>query len=135
MKKINGFAKKLVNRLKREGFTVQYYHARSTNSVYLKLDYGMSHSVRISDHKGKKHLKYRYNFAFTANSLRKVKTKKGELQYFSPFSKMNEMVNIMKGEKERLIKHIGEEKYQEGMLLQYVINEGKPGFWSNYKIL
>lgn len=43
------------------GFKVQRYDATSTDSVYLKLDYGVCHSIRISGHEGKQHLKYRYN--------------------------------------------------------------------------
>ena len=35
--------------------------AYSTNSIYLKFDYGIVNSLRISDHEGKKHLSYRYN--------------------------------------------------------------------------
>ena len=41
-----------------KGFIVQRYDSVTTNSIYLKLDYGMCNSIRISDHKGKKHLSY-----------------------------------------------------------------------------
>lgn len=37
------------------------YDSYSTKSIYLKLDYGAMNSIRISDHEGKKHLKYKYN--------------------------------------------------------------------------
>ena len=40
---------------------IHRYDAYSTNSVYLKFDYGVGNSLRISDHKGKKHLAYRFN--------------------------------------------------------------------------
>ena len=43
------------------GFIVHRYDAYSTSSVYLKMDYGACHSIRIGDHRGKPHLKYRYN--------------------------------------------------------------------------
>ena len=33
------------------GFKIQRYNAYSTNSIYLKLDYGVCNSIRISDHK------------------------------------------------------------------------------------
>ena len=134
MKEVNRFAKELVDKLKKEGFTIQYYHARSTNSVYLKLDYGLAHSVRISDHKGKKHLKYRYNFAITTNRINKVPTKNG-WRYFSPFHKVDDMVEIIKEERDRKIEVMGKEKYEENMLLEYVMNNGTPGFWSNYKFV
>lgn len=39
---------------------VQYYESYTTNSIYIKMDYGVLNSIRISDHHGKKHLAYRY---------------------------------------------------------------------------
>ncbi|MCL2223599.1 MAG: hypothetical protein FWB96_01380 [Defluviitaleaceae bacterium] len=47
-KEIQQLADKLVLRLKAEGFTVQRYNAYTTESVYLKLDYGIAYSLRIS---------------------------------------------------------------------------------------
>lgn len=43
------------------GVIVQHYEAMSTLSVYLKFDYGLCHSMRISDHRGKDNLTYKYN--------------------------------------------------------------------------
>lgn len=40
---------------------IHRYNAYSTNSIYLKFDYGVANSLRISDHPGKQHLKYRFN--------------------------------------------------------------------------
>ena len=51
----------LSEELKNNGFTVHRYDGFSTKSIYLKLDYGVCNSIRISDHNGKKYLKYRYN--------------------------------------------------------------------------
>ena len=55
------------------GFIIHKYEAYSTNSVYLKLDYGASNSIRISDHKGYKHLSYKYeiNQSFVKDGWRK----------------------------------------------------------------
>ena len=44
-----------------EGFDILRYDSYSSNSVYLKIDFGVCHTIRISDHPGKKHLHYRYN--------------------------------------------------------------------------
>ena len=51
----------LAARFAAEGFVVHRYDAYSTASVYLKLDWGACYSIRISDHPGYKHLRYRYN--------------------------------------------------------------------------
>lgn len=58
---LDELASAVASRLVSEGFTVHRYDAFSTNSIYLKLDYGACGSLRISDHPGYKHLKYRWN--------------------------------------------------------------------------
>lgn len=60
-KAINNFVQEMFS----QGITVQFYRAITTNSFYIKLDYGLLNSVRFSDHDGKKHLKYRYNVRLT----------------------------------------------------------------------
>ncbi len=51
----------LISDLKNAGFVILRYDAYSTSSVYLKMDYGVAGSIRISNHRGKKHLNYRFN--------------------------------------------------------------------------
>jgi hypothetical protein len=51
----------LITKLKELGFIVHKYNAVTTNSIYLKLDYGVCCGIRISDHKGKKKYHYRFN--------------------------------------------------------------------------
>ncbi|MBM7715323.1 hypothetical protein JOC94_002310 [Bacillus thermophilus] len=53
-KELQETADYIIARLKKKGIVIQRYDSYSTNSIYLKLDYGVSNSVRISDHKGKK---------------------------------------------------------------------------------
>lgn len=55
---IQSIADSLIHTLSQAGFTIQRYDASTTDSIYLKLDYGVGNSIRIS---GKKHLNYRYN--------------------------------------------------------------------------
>ena len=52
---------KLIKSLIERGFLVHQYYARTTKSVYLKLDYGACCGIRISDHRGKKKYKYKFN--------------------------------------------------------------------------
>lgn len=58
---LSSVADQLVMQLISKGMVVQRYDALSTNSIYIKMDYGLLNSIRISDHGGKPHLKYRYN--------------------------------------------------------------------------
>ena len=48
---------------------IHRYDAYSTNSVYLKFDYGLGNSLRLSDHTGKAGLNYRFNIITTMKSL------------------------------------------------------------------
>lgn len=67
---------------------IHRYDAYSTNSIYLKFDYGVANSLRISDHPGKKYLKYRYNI-LTAQTYKQEKKDGGFSRiFYSP-----EMVN------------------------------------------
>ena len=53
---------------------IHRYDAYSTNSVYLKFDYGVANSLRIADHAGKEHLAY-HGKSF----VRKLATGDGEI--------------------------------------------------------
>ena len=51
----------LIVKLKELGFIVHRYDAYSTDSIYLKLDFGVCCGIRISNHNGKKKYHYRFN--------------------------------------------------------------------------
>lgn len=59
-------------RLAREGVAIHRYDAITSKSIYLKFDFGVAHSLRISDHKGYKHLAYRYNLMKNEKGKRTV---------------------------------------------------------------
>ena len=54
-------AKILINELSKLGFVIHRYNAVTTNSIYLKLDFGVCCGIRISNHSGKKKYHYRFN--------------------------------------------------------------------------
>lgn len=82
-KYLNEIAEKVIDRL-RGKVIIHRYDAFSTNSVYLKFDYGIANSLRISDHEGKMHLRYRYN-VLTTQGVKKTKTDHGfERIFYSP---------------------------------------------------
>lgn len=136
-KEIKTFARKLALRLKEKGFTVQWYQSQTTNSVYLKLDYGVAHSVRISDHKSQSGMKYRYNITkgVTYKKIYRVDAKQAGWRFFAPFSCLDEMIDIIVKEKKSKIRFWGKQKYDKAMTVSYIQNEGKPGFWSKYKFI
>lgn len=71
--KILEISKQIIDQMKAKGVIVHRYDSYSTNSVYLKFDYGAAYSLRISDHKGKKHLKYRFNIEIGLSRPREEK--------------------------------------------------------------
>lgn len=86
---LNEVAEAVIQKL-RGKVIIHRYDAYSTNSIYLKFDYGVANSLRISDHDGKRHLKYRYNI-LTDQKIKSVATDHGfDRFYYSP-----EMINAV----------------------------------------
>lgn len=86
---LNDIAESVIQKLKGK-VIIHRYDSYSTNSIYLKFDYGVANSLRISDHTGKRHLKYRYNI-LTDQKVKSITTDHGfERFYYSP-----EMINAV----------------------------------------
>ena len=80
---LDKIAKDVIDRLSGK-VIIHRYDAFSTNSIYLKFDFGIANSLRISDHEGKKYLLYRYN-VLTTQKVKKTKIDHGfERIYYSP---------------------------------------------------
>lgn len=80
---------------------IHRYDAYTTNSIYLKFDYGAANSLRISDHNGKKHLAYRFNVNVDIAKPFRRKNR-GYFQDFYPASMTDEVISqILKNKEER----------------------------------
>lgn len=128
----------LIPKLKSEGYIVQRYDAVKTKSIYLKLDYGVANSIRISDHKGYKYLSYRYNIECWQECGRRYgKDRKGfdKFYYASCKNDLEQLLEDIKAYKEDKLNRYGEEKYKEYM--QQNIEKGKEAkehtFWHKAK--
>jgi len=53
---------------------VHQYKAKTSNSVYLKFDFGVLNTLRVSDHKGKR--KYPYKYELSSHRSETVSVKK-----------------------------------------------------------
>lgn len=129
---IRDLAADVAQKLVEAGFVVHRYNAYSTQSVYLKLDYGVANSIRISDHKGKKKLSYRYNIMVGEKAYRKD-TKGKYPRYYYPAEKVDELLRRIEMERKMKITSMGQDRYK-ALMKQYEI-EGKssPGFWQKAK--
>lgn len=116
------------------GYIVQRYDSYSTNSIYLKLDYGVMNSIRISDHRGKKGLSYRYNLLQQHKSVTKHYNGKHP-RYFYGFQFVDEMLlEIFQDKLEKLARY-GADRYTSYMIGNSMSNAGRRGFWSQCTLL
>lgn len=132
-KNIQEIATELCDRFLDEGFVVQRYDAHSTKSIYIKLDYGVGNSIRISDHNGYDYLSYKYNIRLDIKSDCVKKDKNGFIRYYIAPQNLEEFIQHIIRERDTKVRRIGINKYNEWMKKKYEINNETPGFWSKCK--
>ena len=110
-----------------KGFVVQRYDAYKTNSVYLKLDYGVANSIRFSNHVGKQHLRYRYNIGPHIENY--TETEDTYPRYYYPASQYKQMVHDIVSAKNAKIGLYGSDHYKYSMERYYLEGQSKKGFW------
>ncbi|MBQ0836082.1 hypothetical protein KBP51_06320 [Lactiplantibacillus pentosus] len=132
-RRIDWTANTLVNFFHSRGIKVMRYNAFSTNSVYLKLDYGLLYSVRISDHRGKQHLQYRFNATDGYHGPGTAPTKWGwKREYYSLDSaELNQMCRSIIKLRAQTIEKLGPFGYQRAMEWRKRRNQNTKGFWQS----
>lgn len=126
-------ADSLIEALLDRGFVIQRYDAYSTSSIYLKLDYGVSNSIRISDHKGKPGLSYRYNIGTDVEELHKEDGR--YVRYFFPESKAMKLVELIEDERIQKIRRYGTKNYFQYMDRNKEMGKTLPGFWQQARLI
>lgn len=119
MKNEKDIAKKIIIELKKLGFIVHRYDAYSTNSIYLKLDFGVCCGIRIADHNGRKKYHYRFN-VFKDYKGDKIVLRDNLISYFYTFEEIPKLIEKVKEEKEDKLKKYGCDSYKK-----YMENESK----------
>lgn len=133
MTKIEQIAEKIIFELKKENFIIHRYDSFSSKSIYLKLDYGVSNSIRISDHPGKSHLSYRFNIQ---SDIEKIKTVKGKYEkIYYPIEKVNKLLEDIKKHKKEKIDKYGEKNYFSYMKKNKDKKHMEKGFWQQAKLV
>lgn len=125
-------AERIISVLKENNVTIQRYDSVTTESIYLKLDYGVAFSIRISNHKGKKHLKYRYNVFLEG------KTQYDPIAHRYYYSKddVNMMLSNILTERHQKISKYGVTNYKEFMLNnKQAHSSDKRGFWKQAQLV
>lgn len=130
---LDNLADSIAKRLIANGFTVQRYNAYTTNSIYLKLDYGVCNSIRISDHPGKKYLKYRYNIGSFVKEYREEKDRYN--RYYYRIDKAENMIRRIIKDRDFKKSRYGESGYKAFMEKNKRDKSGTAGFWKEAVLL
>ena len=123
-------ANQVIKQLKTEGIKVMRYDAYSSNSIYLKMDDGVLGTIRISDHRGKKHLPYKWNL-IRGDKCRTEHQGRLERHYFS-FREVDRMVTDILEDRDILVLKYGLNRYQDFMK-QNKCQTPSYGFWAKAK--
>lgn len=129
---LEALASQVINSLHQEGFIIQRYNSMSTDSIYLKFDYGVCNSLRISNHGGKPEYKYRYNLIIGGE------TNIIEDKFIRYYYNENDIVQLIQQiifDKYCKINKYGTKTYNVFMDKNKDNNSGKKGFWSNAVLL
>lgn len=118
----------VIKKLKNAGFIVQRYDSYTTGSIYLKLDWGANNSIRISDHKGKKHLKYKYNLIVNG-SQKGWKKESGIWRAYYTEKLVDKMIEEIISSKDHKINKIGSAYYEKEIEENKASSQYKKGFW------
>src|SRR5690606_11348773 len=128
-KELQETADYIIARLKKKGIVIQRYDSYSTNSIYLKLDYGVSNSIRISDHKGKKHLSYRYNILTCCPYPVSSKDHKGFIRFYVPIDERDILIKKILFDRAAKMDMYGWNNYCMYMRRNRRVGKTKKGFW------
>lgn len=127
--KLQKIAEIIQRELVDRGFVVHRYDAYSTNSIYLKLDYGVGNSIRISDHKGKRHLQYRYNVLTTVKAPYKRTSKNGYPMYFYNPKDIGQLIQAIVTSRNHKVRKNSQDWYNRQIRRYKHQYTSEPGFW------
>jgi hypothetical protein len=112
---------------------IHRYDAYSTNSIYLKFDYGVANSLRISDHPGKRHLAYRYNIDFARKHYKIKYSPQGYPRYYYPVSAVDRAIkDILDAKRAKGYRYKDYGKLMEEARLR---SEHEKGFWQQARLV
>ncbi|MEK5417063.1 hypothetical protein [Paenibacillus sp. FSL L8-0708] len=130
---IRKLADRIARAVKARGITVQRYDAYTTNSVYLKFDYGVANSVRISDHMGKRDVSNRFNLL--KNIDRSYVELDRYLRYFYCTDDFDKLIADIIQNRNNQIEKYGSRHYEFLMKRNKAVNTDTKGFWSKSRIV
>lgn len=123
----------ILKKLKAAGFTIQYLEAKS-GSMYIKLDYGVSKSLRIADHDGINHLRYTYQIGSFISETGEFEHN-GTLRHNYRVEDVDKMLADIIRYRDEKVNRYGILTYVDFMNENIQDNSKRRGFWSNAKLI
>lgn len=115
-KKEKEVVNKIIEELRKRGFNVNRYYAKTTKSIYLKLDYGVCGGIRISDHCGIK--KYRYRFNLLKNYMgKRVINDRGYVRLYYNYNDIKDLIYDVEQARNFKLAEYGILKYRSFMYI------------------
>lgn len=130
-KKIRDLAAYVCDRLAGKAL-VHRYDAYSTNSVYLKFDYGVGNSLRISDRQGKEHLAYRFNIVLDLKEPKADHSGKYPRNYYPPDMVDQVVEDILAGIEAKRSRY---RDYDQAISTAKARAEHERGFWQQARLV
>lgn len=127
---INDIVRYIMIALLKEGFNIQYYRAYNSNSVYLKFDYGVSYSLRVSDHRGKQYLKYTFNLDMHKIGYETIKQQGITRRYYGVDMVEKLIHDIIETRNKKIKKFGGLDNYTKEKISHKDSSINLKGFWS-----
>ena len=125
-------ADEIINKLLEYDFVIQRYDSYSSASVYLKLDFGVCNSIRISDHQGKGHLCYRYNIIIGCSDNI---IEEEYIRYYFNHENVTGLINQILFDKVSKVQKYGLTRYKNYMAVNMNKHKNDEGFWKNAKTI
>lgn len=106
---------RVINILKKDGFKLNEYYARTTRSIYIKLDYGVCGAIRISNHSGKKKYTYKFNVIEGYKGPKQV-VDRGYNRLYYNYESIDELIIDIQKERSDKIQKYGVINYKKFMI-------------------
>lgn len=131
--KIQQMSNDIIYELSKNDFTIQTYEAHSTSSMYVKLDYGVCNTIRISDHIGKGHLKYRYNLI--VGGQYNILEDNDYIRYYYSENDIGLLLQQILFDRIEKMNRYGKSNYYKYMHQNQKQKKGEKGFWQDAKLV
>lgn len=113
MSQISKAANFIIEECRKSGIVVHRYDAKNTSSIYLKFDWGVAHSLRISDHKGIEKYHYRFNLSQGLQKVVRVDYRGKSHSIYYPFREIYKCLEDILSNRRTLMEEQGEMYFQK----------------------